>query len=130
MTRPDSGSLGKREQGAACEALALDYLRQQGLELKEQNYTCRVGEIDLIMRHRDQLVFVEVRFRKQQSFGGASATVDSRKQGKLIRSAHTYLQEQRLGNRISCRFDVVAISPGNGKFDINWIRNAFTENFR
>lgn len=130
MTRPETGAIDRRKQGAAGEALALEYLLRQGLELKEQNYTCRVGEIDLIMRHRDQLVFVEVRFRRQQAFGGAPATVDSRKQGKLIRSAHTYLQEHRLGNRISCRFDVVAISPADGKFDINWIRNAFTENFR
>jgi len=110
--------------GSAHEALACEYLQQQGLRLIQKNYLCRCGEIDLIMQERDTLVFVEVRFRRQNRFGSASESVTVTKQRKLIKTAQQYLQ--RFGKTNSpARFDVVAIS-GNGTDPmIDWIVNAF-----
>jgi len=107
--------------GEQAEVSAEKYLRQQGLRLEAKNYTCRFGEIDLIMVDQETLVFVEVRLRNNSRFGGAAVTVDHRKQSKLIRSAEYYLQ-RRKGALPVCRFDVIAFDSGN---QVNWIKNAF-----
>ena len=101
--------------GRDAEARAQRFLQQQGLKLIEKNFRCRVGEIDLIMRDEQMLVFVEVRFRKDQRFGGAAASVGRIKQQRLWRSASTYLM--RFPRAPACRFDLVAIE-GN---DLHWI---------
>lgn len=109
-----------RSRGTSAENQALDYLQQQGLCLVTRNYSCRCGEIDLIMRDSGALVFVEVRYRKSTRFGLPEETVDSRKQRKLILTAQRYLQSARID--AACRFDVIAISE---KTPIKWIKNAF-----
>jgi putative endonuclease len=81
------------EQGQQAEQQAAEFLTQQGLTPLQRNYRCRSGEIDLIMRGREGLVFVEVRFRRHMSFGGAAASVDRNKQQKLLRAAQHYLQQ-------------------------------------
>ena len=103
--------------GRDAEARAQRFLQQQGLKLIEKNFRCRVGEIDLIMRDEQIMVFVEVRFRKDQRFGGAAASVGRIKQQRLWRSASTYLM--RFPRAPACRFDLVAIE-GN---DLHWIKN-------
>ena len=122
--------MGKtQESGQQAESIALEYLQQQGLRLITRNYRCRRGEIDLIMQHRDSVVFIEVRYRRNRHFGGADASVDRRKQDKLITSALHYLQENRQAARQPARFDVIAIhadthaatQPDN----IQWIQDAF-----
>jgi putative endonuclease len=114
----------RAEQGQRIESAAADYLRRQGLVLVERNYYCRSGELDLVMRQGDELVFVEVRYRKHARFGGAAASVDRRKQQKLLRAAQHYLQQRQAGNR-PCRFDVVAVSPhGSNGLSFDWIQNA------
>lgn len=82
----------------------------------------KVGEIDLVMRDADTLVFVEVRSRGSGGFGGAAASIDHRKQLRLSRAANRYLLE-RFGQQRwpACRFDVVAYEAGRA----NWIRGAF-----
>lgn len=95
--------------GQESERLAEQYLLARGLTLVGRNYRCKVGEIDLIMRDREHLVFVEVRFRKNSCFGSASETIDSRKQQKVIRAAQHYLQTTWRGPLPACRFDVIAI---------------------
>lgn len=113
------------EQGNEAERGAADYLRRQGLTPVTHNYRCRTGEIDLIMQSKDYLVFVEVRFRRQNGFGGAAASVDRRKQQKLLATAQHYLQYEKATNR-PCRFDVIAVMPGpDGTFIFDWIQNAF-----
>lgn len=115
--------------GQQAETIALQYLQQQGLQLITRNYRCRRGEIDLIMQHRDSLVFIEVRYRRNRRFGGAVASVDRRKQDKLIMSALHYLQENRQAARQPARFDVIAIhaqlDPVTQQHDIQWIQDAF-----
>jgi len=111
------------ERGAQAEQSACDYLCRQGLKLHLRNYRCRSGEIDLIMRDGETLVFVEVRYRSSNRFGGAAASVDATKQQKLIRAAQTFLVEQRL-NQTPCRFDVVTVTPHDGVMRVDWIPNA------
>ena len=120
MSRSESTNV----RGQQAEHLALRYLMAQGLRLLEQNYRCRCGEIDLVMHDHRTLVFVEVRFRSHSGFGGAAASIDGRKQGRLINTAHHYLQRHRQAESL-CRFDVVAIGPG-GDNDIEWLQNAIT----
>lgn len=100
---------------------ACKFLQQQGLTLIENNYHCRNGEIDLIMQDKDQLVFVEVRYRKCEDFGTAIETVDQNKISKLISTAQHYISSNQLD--IPSRFDVVGF---NASLKPNWISNAFS----
>lgn len=111
-------------KGDSAEQQARRHLEKQGLKLLQTNYRCRRGEIDLIMQERDTLVFIEVRYRKSDSFGSAVETVTSGKQRKLIMTARHYLQENRVN--APCRFDVVGITGPNGD-RVEWIKNAFQE---
>ncbi len=108
--------------GSAAEMQAEHYLLAQGLTLVERNFRCRMGEIDLIMRDQATVVFVEVRSRTGNRFGGALASIDARKQQKLIVTAQMYLQ--RLRATPPCRFDVVLIQGAQAA--PYWIRNAFS----
>jgi len=113
-------------RGAQAEAVAAAFLEARGLECLSQNYRARTGEIDLIMRERDTLVFVEVRLRSHKAFSSAAESVNLRKQRKLIATAQLYLQEHNLLERHACRFDVVAINQLPPKTaDIEWIVGAF-----
>lgn len=122
---PNLNGNNRIEAGQHAEQAAADYLKKQGLSLVERNYRCRSGEIDLIMTDDTYLVFVEVRYRKHSGYGGAAASVDRRKQHKLLRAAQQWLQQRHAHNRL-CRFDVVAVTPGSdGSLCCNWITNAF-----
>lgn len=110
-------------KGKSSEQLAQHHLELQGLKLLKSNYRCKSGEIDLIMQDGDYLVFVEVRYRKSNSFGSACESVTHGKQRKLLASASHYLQ--RTGSSSPCRFDVVGISGENSRPTIEWIRDAF-----
>lgn len=109
-------------QGEDAEQAAFDYLRKQGLTRVERNYRCRFGEIDLIMRDGNSLVFVEVRMRTSVNFGGALESIDKRKMQKLLATARHYMAAK--GTFSDCRFDAVLL---NGDNRIDWIRNAFGE---
>jgi len=112
--------------GKEVENLVSIYLQQQGLRLVATNYRCKIGEIDLIMSDQGTLVFVEVRYRQNFSYGDGVATVDKNKQHKIKRTAIYYLQNHKLYDEVMCRFDVVAVS-GRSKDDFYWIKDAFWE---
>jgi len=117
-----------RRAGALVEDHALRFLQQQGLKLLVRNYTCRAGEIDLVMRDSRELVFVEVRFRRHLKFGSSAESVDYRKQQKLIRTAQHFLQAQRPSPWPACRFDVIAAYldvKRQSSLHFDWIKNAF-----
>ncbi len=105
--------------GAQAERWAMQYLQQQCLKLVAQNYRGRFGEIDLIMQDVATLVFVEVRLRRSANFGGAAASIDARKQRRIIRTAQQYLAG--LAHIPPCRFDAVLMDD-NG---VQWLKNAF-----
>lgn len=109
--------------GALAEQLAAQYLQQQGLKLLYANYSCRYGEIDLILQDGDTHVFAEVRLRSSSAFGGASASIDARKQAKIVRTAQHYLSSLK---RIPpCRFDAIVMQ--STELDkIQWLKDAFT----
>ena len=109
-----------QSKGKLAEDKACKYLEKQGLTLIERNYRCRNGEIDLIMQDKDQLVFVEVRYRKNDSHGTAVDTVDQRKMKKLISTANYYLIRHQLDT--PARFDIVGF---DATFHPKWISNAF-----
>ena len=111
--------------GRDAEELAERYLSRHGLMLVMRNYRCRRGEIDLVMRDADTLVFVEVRRRTSHAFGGGVASVDSRKRTRLVAAAEHYLMMKRIGDERPCRFDVVAIDGRSPRTTIEWVRGAF-----
>lgn len=108
--------------GQQAEQAAADYLRRQGLKLRDRNYRCKGGEIDLILDDHDILVFAEIRFRRRSDFGSPAETVGASKQRRLILAAQHYLQRHHIDR--PCRFDVLAITPGD-PHNIDWIRDAF-----
>lgn len=108
--------------GEQAERIAAKYLQRKGLALVETNYRCRWGEIDLVLRDRDIMVFAEVRLRRSQSFGGAAYSVDPRKQAKIIAAARHYLTGKQ---ELPCRFDVVLLGDLDPSH-IEWIRDAFS----
>lgn len=109
--------------GNAAEAQALCYLQAQGLILVQRNFRCRTGELDLIMRDTETLVFVEVRSRRYAQYGSPAESVTPAKQHKLLSAAACYLQRQCLD--LPCRFDVIAIRKSAAKAQIEWIKDAF-----
>jgi putative endonuclease len=116
----------RQQAGREAEHQALEYLCRQGLTLLVQNWTCKRGELDLVMLDGDTVVFVEVRYRLHAGWGGALESVDARKQEKLIMAAQHFLQKEAQWAEHPCRFDVLALE-GSASRDtrINWIRNAF-----
>ena len=110
-------------RGAQAEQHAAQYLQRQGLQLLQQNYRCRYGEIDLILQDGNTLVFAEVRLRSRSDFGGAAASINASKQIKLIRTAQHYLAT--LAHIPPCRFDAVLLQTTDDS-NIEWLRNAFS----
>ena len=117
--------MNENNTGLEAEKIAATFLANHGLKLLMQNYHCRFGEIDLVMMDVKTLVFVEVKLRSSNQFGGAVASITSQKQQKLILTAQHYLQQHvKYQSQIACRFDAILMS----KTDLNsieWIRNAF-----
>jgi len=117
------------KQGEDAEAACCCYLKSQGLKLVNTNFSCRQGEIDLIMLDKNMLVFVEVRFRKNNNFGGGLESITAAKRLKLRRTAELYLQQNRQYE--NARFDVVSMSKNNQtsdnkqQYSFDWITNAF-----
>jgi len=131
--------------GHNAEKLAYQYLIKQGLRPIAKNYRCRFGEIDLIMRLQQMLVFIEVRYRESSEFGLPEETVSIAKQRKIIKTAEYFLLEKNISDQYPCRFDIVAIQgnmpnakvnygrmpnrrKNNGRIPnhkINWITDAF-----
>jgi putative endonuclease len=114
-----------RDAGARYESAALAHLERAGLSLVARNYHCRFGEIDLVMRERDVVVFVEVRYRRSRGYGGGIDSVDAGKRAKLVRAAAAFLADHPRLADATCRFDVLALggTPDAPLFD--WRRNAF-----
>ncbi len=121
-------STSKQQSGDTAEILAESFLLKHGLTLVSRNFSCRFGEIDLIMQHQQARVFVEVRYRNQTknssavAFGGALESISTSKQLRIIRTAQFYLGT--LSALPECRFDVVLLDKLDSA-NIEWIRGAF-----
>ncbi|MGE0482782.1 MAG: YraN family protein [Gammaproteobacteria bacterium] len=108
------------------EARIENFLLERGLTTLARNYSCRGGEIDLVMRERDVIVFVEVRFRRSARFGSAAESVDAGKRRRLILAAHHYLAHHPALADAPCRFDVVAVTGDPNEPLVDWIAGAFS----
>ena len=112
--------------GKTAEQLAKKHLQKAGLRIVAENYLCRRGEIDLIAKHNEWLVFIEVRYRSHAHFGSAADSIDARKQQRITTTAQNYLLEHKLGETLPCRFDTICLTPQqNGEVSIDWIQSAF-----
>ena len=122
----------RQVRGKAGEQLACDELRRRGYAILARRYRTRGGELDIVARHHDTLVFVEVKARTSTRFGTPGEAVDWRKRVRLRRMAEDFLARAGLW-RVPCRFDVVAVQlPGSGArphveviegaFDVDWAR--------
>ena len=113
--------------GAWGEALAAEYLRKKHYKLVAAGYHCRFGEIDLIVADKKNLVFVEVKLRKTNSFGDAKDFVDYHKQNRLRSTAEFYLSQKP--TELLTRFDVIEIYAPQGvetpKPEIYHLEDAF-----
>jgi len=110
--------------GKRGEELAVRYLEDAGYRIIERNYRCLLGEIDVVARDGESLVFVEVKSRRGEGFGDPQEAVGPRKQKKISRIAQYYLKEKRLRD-VRARFDVVAVRIMPGGSRIKVIQNAF-----
>jgi putative endonuclease len=120
--KPTAPLPARATDGARAEALAADFLTRHGLTIVERNWRRRHGEIDLIARHGETLVFVEVRLRRRSDFGGAAASITPAKQSRLTRAAGLYLV--RFANAPPCRFDAVLLDALDAA-RIEWLRDVF-----
>ncbi len=114
-----------RRTGDLFEERARRHLEQAGLRTLQRNFHTRFGELDLIMRDADTLVFVEVRYRRSQGFGGAAASVTATKRHKLIQAANGFLGSHPQLARHPCRFDVVTFDGPRDDARCLWERAAF-----
>jgi putative endonuclease len=117
-----------RIAGAAFEQRACRELERAGLKLLDRNYTTRYGELDLVMREGETLVFVEVRHRVRASHGDAAASITATKQTRLIQTAQLWLATHPQHAQRACRFDVVSYDGPADSAQMNWLRGAFEAN--
>ncbi|MBO5071529.1 MAG: YraN family protein [Eubacterium sp.] len=114
--------MNQRETGSKYEAIAADYLLQNGYGIRERNFHSRYGEIDIIAGKEDLLVACEVKYRSGGRCGDALEAVDLRKQKKICQTMLYYFARHGISEDTPCRFDVIAIS---GEGPVRHIKNAF-----
>lgn len=113
--------MNTRKIGKGWEITAASYLAASGFEIIELNYSCRYGEVDIIAKDGNYLVFCEVKYRKSRSAGLPMEAVSYEKQKKIIGTAYFYIINHNLPENTEVRFDVVSILAG----EITLIKNAF-----
>lgn len=101
--------------------MAAEFLKKHGLEILDRNYCIRGGEIDIIARDRDYLVFVEVKFRSTSLSGTSAEAIDGKKASRIRHAAAVYLYTRGYPETTPCRFDAVAIDRDR----ITWVKDAF-----
>lgn len=115
--------------GALGERLASEHLERQGYRILERNFRCRMGEIDLIARRGNELVFTEVKLRKDASHGEAREFVTAAKQRKLYLTAEYYLSARPWAQDLQARFDVIEVYAPRGTEEncsVCQLENAFS----
>jgi len=117
-----------KKTGDKYENRAAEIISGQGLRILARNYCAKTGEIDIIAIDGHCLVFLEVRARSNPYYQSAAASVDSRKQGRILRTAQFFLQRNRQWAHLPCRFDVIAFETRQSGRSVSsrWVRSAFT----
>jgi putative endonuclease len=113
--------------GHDAESAASSFLQAHQLTILARNYRCRTGELDIVAQSPDGVVVIaEVRLRARCNYGGGAASVDWRKQRKILRATRHLLATHPQLARCALRFDVLDLKPDGDGFAINWIRHAFS----
>lgn len=123
-------AVDRRARGQAVEVAARALLRREGLTELASNANYRGGELDLVMRDATGpgspvVVFVEVRYRQSQAFGGGAASIDAGKRRRLVHAAQRFLQDHPVFAEAPCRFDVIDAQGDPDAPQLEWIRDAF-----
>lgn len=113
------------QSGKLAEELAANYLAEQKIKLITRNFHCRFGEIDLIGLDNEILLFIEVRYRKDEHYLAAVETIDKHKCKKIVTTSKYYLNKHRKYQSYYCRYDVITLTGALDKPVIEWIKNAF-----
>jgi len=111
--------------GEYWEGVALTYLKKNKLKKIKRNYHCKAGEIDIIMTDKDTLVFIEVKYRKNDDWVSAAESVTKKKQTRIIKAAQMFLLQNKKFEDWNCRFDVMSIQGDKQNPEIDWIQSAF-----
>lgn len=119
-------SFGRIFFGKRGEDEAARYLEKRGYKVIASNYRCRLGEIDIIARDGDALVFVEVKTRGGAGYGSGAEAVDARKQRRIIAVSEVYMNENNISDT-AVRYDVVSIGRSGDGLDVELIKDAFGE---
>ena len=117
--------LNRRKIGMEQEERACQYLTERGVRIRERNFRCRQGEIDIIGCEKEYLVFFEVKYRRDDSRGNAAEAVGFRKQRKICRVADYYRYKHGIGDFSPIRYDVVTVDGIGANERIDWYKNAF-----
>ena len=112
-------------KGYHFEQLALKHLQQSGLQFIDKNIRFPFGELDLIVKEGEVIVFVEVKYRASIAYGGAISAISPHKRKRLEMAAKAWLQSQKTHLKKPCRFDLVAITGKATKLQIDWLKNIF-----
>ena len=115
----------RRQSGKRAEDLAVNFLKQNKIKIITRNFYSRFGEIDLIGLDKETLIFVEVRFRKNEDYLSAIETIDDRKCKKIITTSEVYLNKRKKYQSYQCRYDVITITGEIDEPVIKWIKSAF-----
>ena len=116
----------RHETGKIGEDIATKYLEQNGYEIIQRNFECKIGEIDIIAKDKDEIVFVEVKTRASALYGQPKDAVDKTKKKHIYKSAEFYIYIRHLENQ-PVRIDVVEVYKKQGKFKVHHIKSAITE---
>ena len=116
--------LGKKGENIACK-----FLEKNGYQIMERNYRNKAGEIDIIARDKDDIVFVEIKTKLSKDFAQPELSVNPSKQRKIVKTALTYLMVKGI-KKTGCRFDVIGITGEKEERKIELIKNAFTPDGR
>lgn len=116
----------KHETGKLGEDIAAKYVERIGYEIIQRNFKCKQGEIDIIAKDGEEIVFIEVKTRLSMLYGQPKDAVDKRKKKYIYRSAEFYIYIRKL-EKYPVRIDVIEVYKKQGRFKINYIKNAITE---
>ncbi len=125
LSRMIKNTKTRNHSGKQAEEFAAKYLAKQNVKIITRNFHCRFGEIDLIGLDQEILLFVEVRYRKNESYLAAVETIDRHKCKKIVTTSKYYLNKQRNYQSYFCRYDVITLTGELDRPVIEWIKNAF-----
>ena len=117
--------MNKRKVGTWYEILACSFLKEHGVQLLYKNYRVRKGEIDIIAKDDNYLCFIEVKYRKDNKYGGPEAAVTMYKQRQICNISRFFLLSKGYSEFTKIRYDVIALSGQEGTCNIKWYKNAF-----